>query len=340
MSIGHSVTSRRLFLRGVGVALALPWMESLPVFGQAAAAVLLVTSGCAQSTTPIASVGTLPAKAPGRYTYTIRSGSVDRTFAIRVPSAYDATRPLPLVVILHGWTMSGPLAEQYTRMAETAEREGFVLAAPDGLGNLKGWNAGFLDLSGKRADDASFVAEVIDKTEREVGIDLDRVYVAGHSNGAMLANLVGAKLGDRVAAIGVVAGTIGLPQAEGGDKTIPPPTNPVSVMIVHGKRDETVTYEPSMAGLLRGISAPQSARWWAEKIGAGASPSRTVALDGRVVTETWRGGRKGTEVALVSIANGTHAWPGGFTNGGRETETGVDCAELLWKFFRDHPKRR
>jgi hypothetical protein len=30
-------TSRRHFLRGLGVALALPWMESLPVFGQAAA---------------------------------------------------------------------------------------------------------------------------------------------------------------------------------------------------------------------------------------------------------------------------------------------------------------
>ena len=33
------LTSRRHFLRGVGVALALPWMESLPVFGQTAAAV-------------------------------------------------------------------------------------------------------------------------------------------------------------------------------------------------------------------------------------------------------------------------------------------------------------
>ena len=36
----HSLRhSRRHFLRGLGVALALPWMESLPVFGQAAAAV-------------------------------------------------------------------------------------------------------------------------------------------------------------------------------------------------------------------------------------------------------------------------------------------------------------
>jgi hypothetical protein len=35
--------SRRHFLRGMGVALALPWMESLPVFGQAAAAVKQTT---------------------------------------------------------------------------------------------------------------------------------------------------------------------------------------------------------------------------------------------------------------------------------------------------------
>ena len=36
-TFGHP--SRRHFLRGVGVALALPWMESLPLFGQTAAAV-------------------------------------------------------------------------------------------------------------------------------------------------------------------------------------------------------------------------------------------------------------------------------------------------------------
>jgi hypothetical protein len=50
MSTGRHTpaTSRRHFLRGVGVALALPWMESLPVFGQAAAA-----GGKAVSTPPL-----------------------------------------------------------------------------------------------------------------------------------------------------------------------------------------------------------------------------------------------------------------------------------------------
>jgi hypothetical protein len=39
MDYESRIASRRHFLRGMGVALALPWMESLPVFGQAAEAV-------------------------------------------------------------------------------------------------------------------------------------------------------------------------------------------------------------------------------------------------------------------------------------------------------------
>lgn len=306
---------------------------------------LLIAAGFAASctqTTPAtapAAVG-LPQKAPGRYTYTLQSEGVNRTFAIRVPKAYDGTRALPLVVLLHGWTTSGAMAEQYTRMADVAEEQGFVLAAPDGLGQAKGWNAGFLDLSGQKKDDAAFVAAVIDKTEKEVGIDRDRVYVAGHSNGAMLANLVGARYPDRVAAIGVVAGTIGLSPTVSDVGTIPDPKGPISAMIIHGKQDETVAYQPNLPGLLKGVGAPESAKWWAKRIGALAVPTRNVAMDGRVVSETWRGGRNGTEVTLISIANGTHAWPGGYTRGGRETETGVDAAEVLWKFFKEHPRKR
>lgn len=298
-----------------------------------------IASSCTQTPVPTSTTVGLPQKAPGRYTYSMKNEGTDRTFALRVPKAYDGTRALPLVVILHGWTTSGALAEQYTRMADVAEKEGFVLAAPDGLGDARGWNAGFLDLSGRHQDDAAFVASVIDKAEKEVGIDRDRVYVAGHSNGAMLANLVGARYADRVAAIGVVAGTIGFPPSSGKSVTIPDPKGPISAMIIHGKQDETVAYEPNLKGLLKGIGAPQSARWWAQRIGALSEPSRNVAMDGRVVSETWKGGRNGTEVTLISIANGTHAWPGGYTRGGRENETGVDAAEVLWKFFREHPKK-
>ncbi|HKE24832.1 MAG TPA: DUF1552 domain-containing protein, partial [Bryobacteraceae bacterium] len=35
--MSHSQPSRRLFLRGAGVTMALPWLESVPVWGAAAA---------------------------------------------------------------------------------------------------------------------------------------------------------------------------------------------------------------------------------------------------------------------------------------------------------------
>lgn len=47
---GPSSVSRRHFLRGMGVALALPWMESLPLFGQ-------VTSSAAKANTPPVRLG-------------------------------------------------------------------------------------------------------------------------------------------------------------------------------------------------------------------------------------------------------------------------------------------
>lgn len=47
---GPSSVSRRHFLRGMGVALALPWMESLPMFGQ-------VTSPAAKANTPPVRLG-------------------------------------------------------------------------------------------------------------------------------------------------------------------------------------------------------------------------------------------------------------------------------------------
>jgi polyhydroxybutyrate depolymerase len=299
--------------------------------------------GCAKAPSDLNSrqAGGLPQKNPGRYVYSIASGGESRTFSLRVPKAYDGRKRLPLVVILHGWTTSGALAEGYTGLADLAEREGFFLAAPDGLGDPKGWNVGFLDLSGRKADDTAFVGHVITKSEVEVGVDPDRIFVAGHSNGAMLAHLVGSQLAKRVAAIGVVAGTLGVPGRESrAPRTIPDPVAPVSVMIIHGRKDETVTFEPELPGLLKGIGAPAAARWWAKRIGAKPEPKRTVAMDGAVIEERWEGGGEGTEVELVILEEGGHAWPGGWTQAGREKATGVNASELLWRFFREHPKRR
>jgi polyhydroxybutyrate depolymerase len=272
----------------------------------------------------------------GRYVEKIPLGAISRSFILDVPASYRPNTPIPVVVVLHGWTATAALAEKYTGMQVEGESQGFVTVFPDGIG--KGWNAGYINLTGQNPNDVQFIGAVLDRVETELDIDKNREYVCGHSNGAFMANYLGAELSSRLAAIGSVAGTIGVK-----DKTIPAPDSPISVILIHGRQDSMVAYGPDSKALLRGVGAEKSAEWWAQMDGCSPAPATTATDNGNVVTELFSGGKGDAAVELVSIGNGSHSWPGGWqfdTNGKpvRETATGVDAADLIWKFFKAHPK--
>jgi len=271
---------------------------------------------------------------PGRYERDVTVEDVSRHYILRVPAVYDDKKPLPLVVVLHGWTASGALAEIYTGMAKAAESRGYIAVFPDGLGQQKGWNAGFIDLSGRKKDDVRFVNELIDDVSRQVKVDAKRIYVCGHSNGAFLTHAVAVGIGGRLAAVGAVAGTIGIPRA---NTHIPDPKSPVNVMIIHGKQDPTVAFARDSQALLKGYGAEESAEWWAEKNGIKGAPNRKRAGD--VETSTWSRGKDDSEVVLVTSEKGVHAWPGGFNERGAETLFGASAADLLFDFFARHKRR-
>jgi len=289
---------------------------------------------------PSSGIASLPMCAPGRYVDRFQCGGLTRSYIMRVPPNYNGQKRLPLVLVLHGLTGTATNAETYTRMGELSESKGFVMVAPDGLGNdgMHGWNAGFFNLTGTKVDDVAFLDQLITRVEKQIGIDTDRVYVVGHSNGAFMTHLLAARLSSKIAAIGAVSGTIGVPGAGEGNR-IPPPLAPVSVMIIHGKRDPMVQYDSGSTALLHGYSAAASAKYWAKADGCNLTPSVVETQGGNVVTETYSGGSHGTEVVLVSIGNGVHDWPGGVTKYGVESKTGVDAATLLWHFLETHPKK-
>jgi polyhydroxybutyrate depolymerase len=279
-----------------------------------------------------------PARKPGDYHETLQIEGRTRSYIVKVPPQYTG-QALPLVVVLHGWTATGALAEIYTGMGAKAEKEGFVAVFPDGLGakDYLGWNVDFINLTGQVTDDVKFVDQLIDQVEAEVKIDKRRVYVCGHSNGAMLSHLVGAKLGNKLAAIGVVAGTIGL-DTQTPAKLISDPRDAMSVMILHGKQDAMVGYNHDAKALLIGVSALDSALWWVRADLCAGKATHTTLAPG-ITEDLWSGGKQKTEVALVSFENGTHDWPGGMTREGPETVSGGNAADLLWEFFRTHPRR-
>jgi len=285
-----------------------------------------------------------PFTAPGRYVETLSSGGQIRKFILRVPKGYDGTKAVPVVMVLHGWTGSADSAELYTRMADKAEKEGFVAVFPDGLGNpgFQGWNVGWINLTGVNPppDDMSFLSDVLDKVEKEINVDRSREFVVGHSNGAFMANLLGANLGRRLAAIASMAGTIGLNPT----KEIPDPVAPISVLLLHGKADRMVGYDINAQALLKPIGAVDSAKFWAKADGCGLAPTSTKSADGKVVTDLYTGGKNGTEVELVSVEGAPHDWWGGLTRNSEGAPVdvptyGAPVADLVWDFFRTHPKK-
>lgn len=275
----------------------------------------------------------------GRHVISLGEGPAKRQYIVRVPTSYRGSAT-PLVMVLHGWTSSAAAAEVYTGMAEKAEREGFIAIFPDGVGRPQGWNTGFINLTGRAdVDDVGFLSQVLDDVEKKVKVDADRVYICGHSNGAMMTNTLAAKLSNRVAAVASVAGTIGV-----GKKTIPDPQGAVPVLLIHGRDDKTVAYDPAERNaLLLGVGAVDSAKWWAKKNGTSPDPERVE--QGKLIIEKWKGAKPRQDVTLVTILGLKHDWPGGLglDSEGRpvqETTSGVKAADLIWDFFRTHSRRR
>ena len=77
-----------------------------------------------------------------------------RTYLVHVPTGYTPDIPLPLVVVIHGAFDTAQGMERVSGFSLLADREGFIVLYPNGmgiLGFLQHWNAGHC--CGKAADD-------------------------------------------------------------------------------------------------------------------------------------------------------------------------------------------
>ena len=265
---------------------------------------------------------------PTDYTLAISVNKIRRTYVLHDVSSAN---PKPLVILLHGWTSNGREILSQTEFGTLADREGFVVAAPDGMNG--GWNAGFVDLSGKKLDDVQFISDVIEDVARRVKIDPTRIYVVGHSNGAMLAHTVGANLVNKVSAIAAVAGTTGVIGSKGVVR-MKAPTGAVNVLMIHSKRDPMVAYDSTSQAMLKGISEPKSAQQWANWLHCDQLKHETIPNVATV--DVFK--NQAVEVRLVSLNNGFHEWPGGVGHGRRETKSSFDATSYIWNWLRSKSK--
>ncbi len=113
--------------------------------------------------------------------------------------------PLPLVVMLHGCEQSATQFSQGTRMNQLAEQKGFAVVYPQQ--SLRShpnrcWN--WYDTATQEGGgDVSMLVGIINKVTQQYAMDRRRIYIAGLSAGAAMANIVALNYPDLIAAVGL-----------------------------------------------------------------------------------------------------------------------------------------
>jgi polyhydroxybutyrate depolymerase len=309
----------------------------MPLFLWALGAIALALS-VPDATLPAQSV---PAAAPPALAgepRTLQAGGVTRRYFLYLPSTWHRGRPAPLVLVFHGGGGRASGIAPHTGFSRLAEREGFVVAYPQGLNGR--WNDG----RGYAAthDDVGFVRALLDTLGRELAIDPRRVYATGISNGAMFAYRLACDLPGTFAAVAPVAGAMPADLAPACAHT-----QPVSVLAFQGTADPLMPYFGGGVARRRGrvLSAERSIAFWATTSGCAGAPVMTDepdrVSDGTRVRRTAYGTcREGRSVELYTIEGGGHTWPGGPPVGGavgRVTRE-IDATPVIWAFFAGHPK--
>jgi polyhydroxybutyrate depolymerase len=174
------------------------------------------------------------ALAPGdQRTCTISIGGTMRTYLLYAPATYDPCHPAALVVDAHGAQES---AEVHAGLANfynwptlgigssfrlVADREGFVVATPQGIGNA--WVQA----------DTAFVTAIPAAVGAHTAIDSSRVYLSGISNGG------GLTYWTACADAGVFHGFAPI---SGYDDNACPVSHPAPLIHFHTQTDKLVSY--------------------------------------------------------------------------------------------------
>ncbi len=260
--------------------------------------------------------------------------TADRPYDVFVPSGYDPSTPMPLLLLLHGYTASGDTQEAYFNFEPLAESRGFLYVHPDGTVDPNGqrfWNAtdACCAFGGEPPDDAAYLLAIIEQVSDDYSVDPNAIFLAGHSNGGFMSYRMACEHADTIAGIASLAGAT---FADSADCT---PSEPVSVLQVHGTDDTVIAYD---GGAIFGNdypSARQTVESWVASNSCDPTPSVTAdtldldaAVDGSESdTEVFTGCELGAQVELWTIDDGSHV-----------PDVTDEFSAAVVDFLLDHPK--
>ena len=263
---------------------------------------------------------------------------LDRRYHIHLPSDYDVSSPLPLLIALHGRLGTGKKMIKQTGFNRIADREGFIAVYPEGF--KRGWadGRGISHADKRDVDDVAFIDRLINVLEEEFPIDSSRIYIAGHSNGGFMAQRLAIEYPQYFAAIAVVAASVSEWLAtrftSGGM---------MPILFINGTADTVTPYLGGrQPGGARVLSVEDALKMWAHFNGCKEAPAVREIHDlknGPLVSVfTYGSCQDHSQVKLYKIDGGGHVWPGEPEDisraGAAKIGRGIDASKEIWKFFK------
>ncbi|HEX2672676.1 MAG TPA: PHB depolymerase family esterase [Polyangiaceae bacterium] len=239
---------------------------------------------------------------PGNTDKTLSVGGSSRSYTLHVPSTYDGTKAVPLVLDFHGLGGNGKSESTSSPYPAQTDPDGVIMAFPTGLSGPGGnaWNVGPCCV--KNTDDVAFAKALVTEIEKTACIDTKRVYAVGFSMGGGMSHYLACHAADVFAAVAPAAFDL---LKENVDDCKPP--RPISEITFRSTGDQVVNYDGGYSMAVQGmpinfLGAKGTFQKWAQinqcTGAASAEDSNGCA--------TYAGCPSGIEVTLCTKQGGSH----------------------------------
>ncbi|MGH7594780.1 MAG: T9SS type A sorting domain-containing protein [bacterium] len=247
---------------------------------------------------------------------TLLHAGLSRSYLLHVPPSYDGNPPVPLGIALHEFSGSAASFQTITAFSAKANAEGFIVVYPNGISGS--WTGGGCCGAAmtNNLDDAGFINALIDTLAGQYHIDLTRIFVAGFSNGAILAYRLAAELSHKIAAISAVAGPMMLDKVN--------PSRPVPIMHFHALNDAVIPYNGGNASGFVFPSVMSVLDFWINR--NQCDPNSTIIYNRNgVIGRKWQALANNADIILYTTPMGGHNWP-----------SSIAATDTIWSFFTSH----
>jgi polyhydroxybutyrate depolymerase len=258
----------------------------------------------------------------------VRSGGYKRTYVLHLPPSYAEGELAPLLLLFHGAGDTGAGFRATVAMDSLADDARFITVYPDGLDGT--WYA----------DDLHFVRTLIVHLSEGLSTDLQRVYVAGFSSGAVLCHYLACTMSTELAGVASVGATMKLSIASNCR-----PVVGVPITFIHGTADPGFPWDGASTGDDVNLSMSQTISTWTSLNQCPNDPIVQTLPDSvpdgtQVQIDLYESCRDGSEVVLYSVYGGGHTWPGSpleWPEWAGAVSREINAGQAIIEFFQRHP---